>query len=286
MIRSSFECLTNENLYGQQCGLMNNSSSVRPYPWIASITCNFKMDDGTINKLGHICGGTLISSRHLLTAAHCLKLPNKYLDKKYILNKLNPTLESTLKVAINLSTLNNEPTYYSIKKIYIHEAFDSKTLANDLALIELEQELDFNSYVQPVCLPDQEIQGYPTIGSDSYLISWFRNAGTQNQINKIDMSVVSEEYCLKYGNQEIQICAKALRTNSACRGDSGGPLIIQNRYCGNNRMCNVLAGITSYILGKNANPYECNSLYPTFFTRVSSYTAWIKMKMFISYANY
>ena len=97
------------------------------------------------------------------------------------------------------------------------------------------------------------------------------------------MSVVNENYCSKYANQDIQVCAKALITKSACRGDSGSPLIVQNRYCGYNSKCSVLAGITSFVLGKSTNKYECNSLYPTFFTRVSTFVSWIKTIMFNAY---
>jgi secreted trypsin-like serine protease len=224
-IKSSYECLTNGNTYNNQCGLplVNNEDKTtaqkRPYPWIVSITCNYKVSDDVYDKIGHVCGGTIISNKHIITAAHCLKIPNGYIDKKYYLNTLNPSLESVYKVAIQVRDSETEFIEYPIKKIHIHEDFNNKTLINDIGIIELENEIEFTSFIQPVCLPDQEIQGYPYIGSDSYLVAWHnREVKDKYNVKQIDMSVVNDDHCSKYGKQEFQICAKSLRTTGACRG--------------------------------------------------------------------
>lgn len=59
------------------------------------------------------------------------------------------------------------------------------------------------------------------------------------------------------------VCAKGEEQRSACRGDSGGPLVTANN--------NSLIGLTSF-----GSPRGCQAGAAQVYTRISSYTKWIK----------
>lgn len=46
----------------------------------------------------------------------------------------------------------------TVSKIITHESFNNKTLANDIALLRLEEPVVFANNVVPICLPEQGTQ--------------------------------------------------------------------------------------------------------------------------------
>lgn len=96
------------------------------YPWMAALGYR---DEYDANTLKYLCGGSLISSKYVLTSAHCI----------------NPYL---LLVRLGAHDLGNvmEPDArnYRIKRTVTHEQFDLKSISNDLALIELSETVLMN----------------------------------------------------------------------------------------------------------------------------------------------
>ncbi|XP_013790405.1 chymotrypsinogen B-like, partial [Limulus polyphemus] len=93
------------------------------YPWMVRLKARL------LNRPGYKinCGATLISARHLVTAAHCVRegddiIPVSNLHGKIYKGETSNTLE--------------------FDKIISHPKFNSITLANDIAVLKLKTPLD------------------------------------------------------------------------------------------------------------------------------------------------
>jgi secreted trypsin-like serine protease len=122
-----------------------NVTTVNEFPWLAGIAYS---SDEII-----FCGGTLIASKWVVTASHCLyaDIPVSASDLRVILGEYD------------LSTVNEEylpRRVLRVSLILLHYYYDSVTMQNDIALIKLAEVVDMNIYT-PVCLPapDLDISG-------------------------------------------------------------------------------------------------------------------------------
>jgi len=57
---------------------------------------------------------------------------------------------------ISLSQSNDQKVYKVIQKI-VHPDYDRTTTSNDIALLKLNRNVDFNENVHPICLPTKQL---------------------------------------------------------------------------------------------------------------------------------
>lgn len=102
------------------------------FPWQASI--NLCAEGGCT-----LCGGSLISSRHILTAAHCTKG------------------KTSFEIGLG-SNQRNGPATRVISRVKIeHPDYDPQTLINDVSIIKLPYRVPLNNYVQTIALANSSI---------------------------------------------------------------------------------------------------------------------------------
>ena len=143
------------------CGQTNPSIVGGSYIDIKEVPYQISMKvDGV-----HHCGGTILSDRWILTAAHCLKY-------------YTPIINAT-RITIHAGTTNQTDTtqgqIIQAQTVFIHPLFnDSISLEHDIALIYLTQPLTFNNSVRPIeyataCNTDSTDFH---IGNRAYLSGW------------------------------------------------------------------------------------------------------------------
>lgn len=110
------------------------------YPWQVAI---LKKDT---TESVYVCGGTLISARHILTAAHCVKT---YKGRD-------------LRARLGEWDVNHDVEFFpyierDIVSVYVHPEFYAGTLYNDVAILQLDHDVDFskNPHISPACLPSK-----------------------------------------------------------------------------------------------------------------------------------
>ncbi|MPC46327.1 Proclotting enzyme [Portunus trituberculatus] len=140
------------------CGRVPNTRTVtrivggqpadpQEWPWISAL---LRPGDS------QFCGGTLITNRHVLTAAHCIT-PSARTSVLPLLNSFNAS-DITVRLGEYTFDTNNETLHsdFTVASAKVHEEYDDVTYHNDIAIITLERSTDFSNDVWPICLPAQD----------------------------------------------------------------------------------------------------------------------------------
>ncbi|XP_055917829.1 serine proteinase stubble [Eupeodes corollae] len=181
------------------------------------------------------CGGVLVSTNMIATAAHCIQQA-RLQDISVFLGELDTQNSGTI-----LEPMPVEK-HRVIQKI-IHPRFKFRMTQPDrydLALLKLAKPTGFSDHILPICLPIAPIN---LTGRKGIIAGWGKTeanmgySGTNilqvasvpiidpldcvrwHEIKKISVELFGEMFCAGHsdGHQD------------ACLGDSGGPLIIKDR---------------------------------------------------------
>ncbi|XP_077168178.1 chymotrypsin-like elastase family member 2A [Paroedura picta] len=228
--------------------------AVRPnsWPWQASLQYT------SSGNWHHTCGGTLIATNWVMTAAHCISSSRTY---RVQLGKYDLT-------ASEKGSLTVSP-----KKIVVHPKWDSSKVSsgNDIALIKLSEHVALSDKIQPACLPPANniLPG----NTACYVTGWGRlqtNGASPKVLQQGRLLVVNHATCSQsswWGStvKTSMVCAGGDGVISSCNGDSGGPL-----NCKSGSKWEV-HGVVSFGSSLGCNYYR----KPSVFTRVSAFNAWI-----------
>ncbi|CAF1152297.1 unnamed protein product [Didymodactylos carnosus] len=213
----------------------------------------------------HICGGTILSSTLILTAAHCVAA--------------FPSSLSSVTIAAGSNYLSTPNQIRLVQRTHANTGYTTGTYINDIATLVLQSPLDLTDLrVTTICLPNisssyLSSNEYPSANSALIAIGWgVLSAGSttvSNSLKQVTIQAItaSNIYCSRIiSNSVYQFCAGNLTGGrDTCQGDSGGPLLM---FINSTQQWQIV-GITSY-------GYSCAvANEPGIYTRVAYYQNWI-----------
>ncbi|CAG9812281.1 unnamed protein product [Chironomus riparius] len=233
------------------------------YPWNVALLHN---KNTTQLKYKYFCGGTLISNKTVVTAAHCLK--GKFGSHEFE--------ASDIIVALGVHDLKKSfesgRTNIAVKYVYAHPDWNSNiaSFEADIAVLELEHEIQFTNFIQPICLAHSGLNSVAT----GFVAGFGKSeAGhVENIARTVTVPIHDSKVCAESKDHESILGARSICGGSAdgigvCEGDSGSGLIIQKDGI------HFIRGIVSASL--YAPLYGCNVQAYSVFTDITKFRSWV-----------
>ncbi|MBN3316811.1 TMPS9 protease, partial [Atractosteus spatula] len=237
--------------------LQGDSAQEGSWPWQASLHLNGQ----------YLCGGSLINSNWVLTAAYCFYQGSTDASRWTVyLGRQTQLGSNPHEVSRMGQTISFYPT-------------DDMNVFDDIALLKLDSPVSFTSYIQPICLADSSSSFYNC--TSCWFTGWVNMTGggrliwnetlQQTQLPLIEITACANFIEQLLGNSyltESMICAGVTRSEmSSCWDENNF------RFFGNPLVCKQES---SWTLAGVVNRYTNCGKMLVIYSGVSNYKSWIK----------
>ncbi|XP_036762694.2 acrosin [Manis pentadactyla] len=237
------------------------------WPWVVSL----QVFTAHNNRRYHACGGTLLNSHWLLTAAHCFRVNKEVYNWRLIFG--------TREIVYGNDKPARPPLQERyVEKIIMHERYSPRSEINDIALMKIIPPVPCGPLIGPGCLPRFRA-GPPRVSQACWVAGWGflkENARKMSpvlqeaRVNIIDLGLCNATQWYNGRVHSTNVCAGYPEGHiDTCQGDSGGPLMCRD----NTENTYVVVGITSWGAGC------ARAKRPGVYTATWPYLNWIASKI-------
>nr|XP_043067480.1 trypsin alpha-like [Drosophila bipectinata] len=168
-------------------------------------------------SITYICGGSLIRSDIVLTAAHCVVPKGQVIE---------------FSVRVGSSNREEGGQLFAVANIIVHQDYNIRTKLNDIAVLRITNPVKIGPSAQTIALATYA----PPAGAQALITGWGLISPYVQEapiiLQGINVTILSPYECSTFPwiNEKI-ICAGS-KGNTACVGDSGGALVVNNQVVG------------------------------------------------------
>ncbi|XP_045490537.1 trypsin, alkaline C-like [Pieris rapae] len=245
------------NVNAQSIRVLGGSpTTIQQFPVVAQLL----LDPWDKGQYSQHCAGVIITSRHVLSTAHCFQYSSEtgynYSDPQF------------WRVRVGSSFRSRGGFLHKVKTVVTHQEFDRYYFTNDIAVLVIAKKFYFGDTIKQATIANKGTE--LMVNSLCTLVGWgvTKVGGQQaDQLQLATLFTVDQMECsLRYKTigsviSDSMICAGRIDIDGidGCFGDSGGPIFYKG----------VVAGLVSF-------GYTCgNRFYPGVYTKVSYYVDWI-----------
>lgn len=248
-----------------------SDASLGQFPWLVAY---FYIEKNS-EKGKFICGGSLISSKLIVTAAHCI-------HEKGDSSRIKNPQDSLFFVGVN-DLRGNEKFSQPIvaSHFHIHPKWKTSEIRydNDIAIVVLSRPVNFNENVRPICIWTKTSNYEDMIERNGIVSGWGLTEHGMESIATakfVKIPVIKDGTCLRKDSRltiftsENTFCAgKENIKNGPCKGDSGSAFISE---IGSKSYLRGVVSVGIWSLEKQ----NCDLTFFSVFTDVAKYTSWIQ----------
>ncbi|XP_050072794.1 chymotrypsin-like protease CTRL-1 [Anopheles maculipalpis] len=236
----------------RECGVRNTSTG---WPFHVGL---YRREN---NESFYFCGGTIVTTRHVIGSAHCVK----------------PYGSEVISVRYGVTDLTHQDAanYCRVDSLIIHPNYRAPDFNDDIALLKLQDAIPFGTLARPICLwPEETAQdGEEDLeGTPGTSVGW--GIGVHNVYTSVLQSAITvvqrrsrcmEIFASKLFEHNEFFCA----VTPVCSGSGGSGFYVEreNRF--------YLRGMTTFGIAPKGY-YQCGVNTMTGLLNVAKYTGWIR----------
>lgn len=234
------------------------------FPWAAPL-----FDTVQSTKPKYICGSSIITRRHFLTAAHCVY----YEDGR----QRPPNHFVVVPGMYNIDSFFDEDNQLrDLSRIFVHEDYfheDITLTDSDIAVLAVSQPIVYNDLVRPICVWREKSNIVEMAGSTGIVSGWgYTETGEASYPSYVTAVVLAYRECTRalnylFSSTSRTFCADG-KGSVPCHGDSGSGLVFKrgSQF--------FIRGIVS-IGQRDPDTLHCDASKYVIYTDVAAFYEWI-----------